>query len=54
MAASPKLAPQMEVVWEKKTPSAGEPKPSSPKQRFQNLLIEIFKGHTDFLGWTPQ
>jgi len=54
MAASPKLAPQIEVAWEKKTQPTGEPKPSGPKQRFRNLLIEIFKGHTEFLGWTPQ
>jgi len=54
MAASPKLAPQIEVAWEKKTEPAAKPEPAGLKQRVRALLIEIFKGHTEFLGWTPQ
>ena len=32
-----------------------EPEPERPgwKQRFRNLMITIFAGHEEFLGWTP-
>jgi hypothetical protein len=58
MAASPIIAPEEEeIVVERKIRKAYEPvlqpKPKSPKHRLQNLLFEIFEGHEDFLGWTP-
>ena len=30
-----------------------EPEPQGPKQRIRALLAEIFSGHEEFLGWTP-
>jgi len=54
MAASPKLAPQIEVAWEKKTQPAAKPEPAGLKQRLRALMIEIFKGRQEYLGWTPE
>jgi len=53
MAASPKLAPQVELVFEKKIPKRAEPKPIEEKPPVRDLLTEIFGGHEEFLGWTP-
>ena len=53
MAANPKIAPQINPVSEKETIRLCQPKPVTLKQRIQNLLIEVFKGHEEFLGWTP-
>jgi hypothetical protein len=53
MAASPKLTPQLAIAWDKNSPPAAEPKPAGLKQRVRDLLIEIFKGHREYLGWTP-
>jgi hypothetical protein len=58
MAASPIIAPkEEEIVLEEKTRKTSEPelkpKPVNPKQRVQDMVFEIFKGHEDFLGWTP-
>jgi len=43
----------LEPPVEKKTLQAPEPKRVAPKQSFRDLLAEIFQGHEDFLGWTP-
>ncbi|MGD0415878.1 MAG: hypothetical protein ABSA80_11030 [Terriglobales bacterium] len=51
--ATPSIAPQVKLPREKKTTSVWEPKPPSLKQQVQNLLVEIFGGHEEFLGWTP-
>jgi hypothetical protein len=51
--ATPSIAPDVKLSVEKKTMQVWEPKPPSLKQRVQNLLVEIFGGHEEFLGWTP-
>jgi hypothetical protein len=38
---------------EKKATPVNEPKPVGVKQRVQDLLVAIFEGHEEFLGWTP-
>jgi hypothetical protein len=53
MASNPKIAPQVEVVLEKKIMQVSEPKPVGSKQRVRDLLVDVFAGHQDFLGWTP-
>ncbi len=30
------------------------PKPAGRKQRVRDLLVAIFEGHEEFLGWTPE
>jgi len=47
------VAPEVELPVEKKPPQFHEPKPVSLKQRVRDLLVEIFEGHEEFLGWTP-
>ncbi len=32
---------------------AFEPTPIGLEQRLRNLLVAIFEGHEEFLGWTP-
>jgi hypothetical protein len=32
---------------------AYEPGPASLKQRIRHLLVTIFEGHEEFLGYTP-
>jgi hypothetical protein len=51
--AAPSIAPQVKFPLEKKTLSVWEPNPPDLKQRVRNLLLEIFDGHEEFLGWTP-
>jgi len=53
MAANPNITPRVELVFEKKTVPACEPGRIGLKQRVRALLIEIFKGYEEFLGWTP-
>ncbi|MGA8212665.1 MAG: hypothetical protein WB799_03680 [Candidatus Sulfotelmatobacter sp.] len=58
MAASPIIAPEEEgTALEEKTRKTSQPelksKPVNPKQQVQDTLFEIFEGHEDFLGWTP-
>jgi hypothetical protein len=43
------VEPSIEV----KTPAVRESKPASPKKTGRNLLAEIFEGHEEFLGLTP-
>lgn len=54
MAANPQIVPQMELVVETKTMKVSEPKPAGLKQRVRDLLVDIFAGHQEFLGWTPE
>lgn len=51
--AAPCIAPQLEPPVEKKLTPADEPKPVGLKQRVRALLVAIFEGHEEFLGWTP-
>ncbi len=50
--ATPCIAPQVEELVAKKTTQSG-PKPVSPKPHTRSPLAEIFEGHEEFLGWTP-
>lgn len=57
MAASPCVATPEEFAPEKKKiMKAREPKqkPVEPKAQGRDLLAEIFAGHEEFLGWTPE
>jgi hypothetical protein len=53
------VAPEVESPVEEKRPpvdepaSVEDPKPAGWKQRARDLLVAIFKGHEEFLGWTP-
>ena len=51
--AAPCIAPPVEQPVEKKPMQVREPKPAGLKQRVRDLLFDIFKGHEEFLGWTP-
>jgi hypothetical protein len=61
MAASPRVAPQVEPGFEKKTLKLCEPKHSSKprpkaagqKPRVRDMVAEIFEGYEEFLGCTP-
>jgi hypothetical protein len=48
------ITPEEELTFEKKAPKISEPKPSSEvKPPKRSLLAEIFAGHEEFLGYTP-
>jgi hypothetical protein len=52
--AAPCIAPTVEPpVEEKKTVQVREPKPVVPQQPVRSLLLQVFEGHLEFLGWTP-
>ena len=51
--AAPCIAPLVEDPIETKTPEVRESKPVGPKQPDRSLLAEIFEGHEEFLGLTP-
>ena len=51
--AAPCIAPQVEPPVEKETFEVCETKPAAPKQPPRGILSEIFEGHEDFLGLTP-
>jgi hypothetical protein len=53
MAASPNVASQVKPVLEEKILRASDPQPVALKQRVRDLLVEIFEGYIEFLGWTP-
>ncbi len=42
-----------ELPVEKNPEPPCEPAPTNLKQRMRDLLITIFKGHEEYLGWTP-
>ncbi len=46
------VAPEVESSVEKQTATAGKPG-SKPEQRFEDLVMQIFQGHEEFLGYTP-
>ena len=47
------VAPEVETPVEKKPVRAEEPKPVGWKQSVRELLIAMFQGHEEYLGWTP-
>jgi hypothetical protein len=53
MAAYPSIAPQITLAFEKKNIESRELKLIALKQRIRSMLAEIFEGHEEFLGWTP-
>jgi hypothetical protein len=53
MAANPNIAPRLELVSKQETAQVVEMQPLSLKKRILNLLLEIFEGHEEFLGRTP-
>jgi hypothetical protein len=53
MAASPNVASQVKPAFEEKILRACDPQPVAMKQRVRDLLVEIFEGYIEFVGWTP-
>jgi hypothetical protein len=55
MVASPILAPEEDIAVVKKIRKVyvPTPKPVGRNERVREMLFEIFEGHEDFLGWTP-
>ena len=61
MAASPRIAPQVEPVFEKKTLKLCQPqhkpkprpKTAGQKPQVRDVVAEIFEGYEEFLGCTP-
>jgi len=61
MAASPRIAPQVEPVFEKKTlklcapqhKPKPRPKTAGQKPQVRDMVAEIFQGYEEFLGCTP-
>jgi hypothetical protein len=53
MATSSDIAPQVKLVFEKQTVEAAKQKGVGLAAPGRDLLIKIFKGHEEFLGWTP-
>ena len=51
------VEPEVETPLEEETVRSEEAvtEPESPdtKQRIHELLVKIFAGHEEFLGWTP-
>jgi hypothetical protein len=50
--ASTIIAPEVEPQVEEQTEPVEEPKLTGWKQRVLDLLVAVFKGHEEFLGWT--
>jgi hypothetical protein len=47
------IAPQVKMHVEEKLMPVSETRPAGLKQRIRDLLVAIFEGHEEFLGWTP-
>lgn len=45
--------PELEMPVQQNPSPTGAPKPSVREQRFRKLLVTIFAGHEEYLGWTP-
>jgi hypothetical protein len=50
---APEVETPVEPPVEEQPVWADEPNPVGWKQRVRDLLLAIFEGHEDFLGWTP-
>jgi len=50
--AATTIAPPEEPQVDEKPPRFDEPEPVR-EERFHSLLVQIFQGHQEFLGWTP-
>jgi hypothetical protein len=55
MTTDTAIAPEEELAFEETAPKVREPKinPAAKKQPDGKLLVKIFAGHEDFLGYTP-
>ena len=53
MAANPNIISKANVAPDKEVTQIVEPKPVQLKKRIGDLLVEMFKGYREFLGWTP-
>jgi hypothetical protein len=53
MAANPSFVPQAKLASEAQTLQIVEPSAVTLKKRIRDLLLEIFEGHEEFLGRTP-
>lgn len=48
------LEPEVEVkLAEEKTTKRTEPEPAPRKSKVRSLFREIFEGHEEYLGYTP-
>jgi hypothetical protein len=45
--------PELEMPVQENPLPTGAPKPSVREHRFRKLLVTIFAGHEEYLGWTP-
>jgi len=54
MSASSVITPEEELASEKKTSKIyAPPKAQTPKKPKRGLLSELFEGHEEYLGYTP-
>jgi hypothetical protein len=54
MAANPNIAnPSLTLHAQQTASEASELKLTGLRQRIEALLREVFEGHEEFLGWTP-
>jgi hypothetical protein len=53
MAANPSVVPQVKVDSELRTLQIVESEVVTPRKSLRDLLLEIFKGHEEYLGRTP-
>lgn len=53
MAATPNISLQVELAFEKHIAGTAGSKEIGLAARGRDLLIKMFKGHEEFLGWTP-
>ena len=48
------IAPEVEPPVETKPAPGDEPESAGWKQRVRDLLVAMFQGHEEFLGWTAE
>jgi hypothetical protein len=54
MAANPNIAnPRLSLHAQQTVSEPSELKLTGLRQRIEALLREVFEGHEEFLGWTP-
>jgi hypothetical protein len=51
--AATSVAPELNSPVDDEPVRVDEPKPVGGKRRVRDLLVAIFQGHEEFLGWTP-
>jgi hypothetical protein len=53
MAANPKIVSQVELASENETSEMVEATQITRKKQLRDVLLDIFEGHEEFLGRTP-